>query len=230
MTDARKLRLLDVDRLADECADQTARFFSQVTHYTGYCYELFRRAVVGRNSYAWEKIYLIYQPLVASWVRQHSGLGVAGEEEDYFVNCAFEKIWSAMHAEKFNRFQDLAGLLHYLKMCVNSVIVDHNRGKQVRTVTLEKFAHLPPPDASTIEKSVTDQLEKKRLWQMVTSLLQDERELIVIRCSFLYDLKPSDIYAANPDRFESLDELYRVKRNLLNRLRRNPMFRQFLSS
>ena len=78
MTDARKLRLFDVDRLADECADQTARFFSQVSHDTGYCYELFRRAIVGRNSYAWEKVYLIYHPLVASWVRRHSGLPAAG--------------------------------------------------------------------------------------------------------------------------------------------------------
>jgi hypothetical protein len=134
-----------------------------------------------------------------------------------------------MHAEKFKRFQDLASLLRYLKMCVHSVIVDHNRGNQVKTVTLEKFAHLPPPDVPIIENAVTDQLEKKRLWQMITSLLQDDKELIVIRYSFLYDLKPSEIYADNPDRFESLDELYRVKRNLLNRLRRNPMLRQFLT-
>jgi DNA-directed RNA polymerase specialized sigma24 family protein len=230
MTDARKLRLLDVNRLADECADQTARFFSQVKYDTGYCYELFRRAIVGRNSYAWEKVYLIYQPLVAGWVRRHSGQVAAGEEVDYFVNCAFEKIWSAMHAEKFNRFQDLAGLLYYLKMCVHSVIVDHNRGKQVKTVALEKFAHLPPPDVPIIEKSVTDELEKERLWQIVISLLQDEKELIVVGSSFLYDLKPSEIYAAYPDQFESLGELYRVKRNLLNRLRRNPILRQFLSS
>ena len=230
MTDARKLRLFDVDRLADECADQTARFFSQVTHDTGYCYELFRRAIVGRNSYAWEKVYLIYHSLVASWVRRHSGLAVAGEEVDYFVNSAFEKIWSAMHAEKFNRFEDLAGLLRYLQMCVHSVIVDHNRGNQVKTVTLEKLAQVPPPDAPIVEKAVTDQLEKKRLWQMVISQLKGEKELIVLRYSFLYDLKPSEIYAANLDRFDSLEEVYRVKRNLLSRLRRNPMLRQFLSS
>ena len=229
MTDARKLRLLDVDRLADECADQTARFFSQVTHDTGYCHELFRRAIVGRNSYAWEKIYLIYQPLVASWVRRHSGLPAAGEEVDYFVNSAFEKIWSAVQAEKFNRFQDLAGLLRYLQMCVHSVIIDHNRSNQITTVTLEKFAHLPPPDAPIIEKSITDKMERNRLWQTMVSLVQDDREMIVLECSFLYDLKPSEIYAAHPDRFESLRELYGVKRNLLNRLRRNPLVRQFLN-
>jgi hypothetical protein len=88
---------------------------------------------------------------------------------------------------------------------------------------------LAPPDIPKIEKSVTDQLEKKRLWQMVIDQLKNEKELIVIRCSFLYDLKPSEIYAANIDQFESPEEVYKVKRNLLNRLRRNPMLRQFLS-
>jgi len=229
MTDARKLRLLDVDRLADECADQTTRFFSRVKHDTGYCYELFRRAIVVRNSYAWERVYQIYRPLVASWVRRHSDPVVADEEIDYFVNCAFARIWSAVNSEKFASFQNLAGLLRYLQMCVHSVIVDHSRSSQIKTVTLEVIAHLSPPDIPAVEKSVTDQLERNRLWQTVANLLQDEKELIVLRCSFLYDLKPSQIYAANPGRFESLDEVYRVKRNLLNRLRRNPMMRQFLS-
>jgi DNA-directed RNA polymerase specialized sigma24 family protein len=228
MTDARKLRLLDVDRLADECADQTTRFFSRVTHDTGYCYELFRRAIVVRNSYAWEKVYQIYRPLVTSWVRRYSDPVVGDEEVDYFVNCAFEKIWSAVNGDKFSQFEDVAGLLRYLQMCVHSVIVDHSRSRQIKTIALEVFAHISSPDAPGVEKSVTDQVERTRLWHTVINLLQDDKELIVLKCSFLYDLKPSQIYAANPDRFENLDEVYRVKRNLLNRLRRNPILRQFL--
>jgi RNA polymerase sigma factor (sigma-70 family) len=189
---------------------------------------LFRRAIVGCNSHAWEKVYQIYQPLVVSWVSRNSGLGAVDEEVDYFVNCAFDKIWSAVDAEKFGQFQDLASLLRYLQMCVHSVIVDYARSNQIRTTDLDILANLPTPDSPLIEKSVTDELERRRLWEMVARLARDEREIIVLRYSFVYDLKPSQIYAANPDRFESLEELYRVKRNLLNRLRRNQMLRQFL--
>jgi len=228
MTSGRNLRLIDVDRLADECADQTARFFSRTEHDTGYCYELFRRAIISRNDYAWEKIYDIYQPLIASWVGRHSGLGTADEEVDYFVNCAFDKLWSAVNAEKFGQIQDLASLLRYFQMCVYSVIVDYARGNQFSTTDLDILANHVAPDSTSIEKYVTDQLERLRLWEMVTKLTQDEREIIVLRYSFVYDLKPAQIYAAHPDQFESLEELYRVKRNLLNRLRRNQMLRQFL--
>jgi DNA-directed RNA polymerase specialized sigma24 family protein len=224
----RNPRLLNVDQLADECADHTARFFSRATHDTGYCYELFRRAIVDRNSYAWEQIFHQYQSLVASWVRRHSGLRAAGEDVDYLVNCAFDKMWSAMDADKFHRFTDVAGLLRYLQLCVHSVIVDHARGNQTKTVELDALPHLPSQDLPSIEKRVTDLLEGRRLWQAVTALTQNEKESIILKYSFLYDLKPSEIYAANPDRFESLEELYRVKRNLLNRMRRNPMLQQFL--
>jgi len=229
VTISRNLRLLDVDRLADECADQTARFFKRVTHDTSYCYELYRRAIVSRNSYAWERIYHQYRSLVASWVRRHSELQTAGEEVDYFVNRAFDKMWSAMDAEKFSQFHDVAELLRYLQMCVHSVIVDYTRCNQLKTVHLESSVAPPPQDFLSTERQVADQLERHRLWQTVADLTQDEKESIVLRYSFLYGLKPSEIYASNSDRFDSMDDLYRVKRNLLNRLRRNPVLQQFLN-
>lgn len=229
MKDARTIRLLGVDRLADECADQTAKFFSRSNHDTGYCYELLRRAIVGRDDYAWDRIYKIYRPLVTSWVRRHGGWEAAGDEIDYFVNCAFEKMWLAMTAEKFERSADLAGLLSYFQACVHSVIVDHRRSNQVPITDLEGWSnHLPSPGLSSIEDHVTDQLESDRLWQTVTNLTKNEDERIVLRHSYLYNHKPSQIYAAYPNRFESPDEVYQIKRNLLSRLRRNPLVRQFL--
>lgn len=223
------LRLLDVDRLADECAEHTAKFFSRTTHDIGYCYELFRRAIVGRNHYAWEKVHHQYQALVSKWVRHHSGLPDTGEEVDYFVNCAFEKMWLAIDAEKFNKFPDVAELLRYFKMCVHSVIVDYKRVNPINSVDMEPLTPLLHQNLPSVEEQVTDQLERQRLWETVTALTQNEKESIILKFTFLYDLRPSEIYEANSDVFESLDELYRVKRNLLKRLRRNPALQPFLT-
>ena len=110
MTIAGDPRLFDVDRLADECAEHTARFFSRMAHNTAYCFELFRRAIVGCNSYAWEKIYQQYHSLVASWVRHHTGLAEVEEEVDYFVNCAFDRMWSALTPAKSDACYGLAKL------------------------------------------------------------------------------------------------------------------------
>jgi DNA-directed RNA polymerase specialized sigma24 family protein len=227
MSSGRKPRLLDVDRLADECADQTTRFFNRADHDTGYCYELFRRAFVDRNDYSWERIFQIYRPLVANWVSRHNGLRAAGDTVDFFINSAFDRIWSAVDADKFSQFQDLASILRYFQLCVHSVIVDHARRNQIKTLDLEIWANQPPPNSPLIEQHVTDELERLRLWDMIVGLMRSEKEIIVLRYSYVYDFKPSEIYAAYPDEYESLDEVYRVKRNLLNRLRRNPMLRQF---
>jgi hypothetical protein len=113
-------------------------------------------------------------------------------------------------------------------MCVHSVIIDHARSNQFITFNLEIWANLPPPNSPLIEQYVTDELERLRLWDMVVKLMRSEKEISVLRCSFFNDTATTEIYTAYPSRFESLDEVYRLKRNLLNRLRRNPMLRQFL--
>ena len=221
---------LDVDQLAEKCADQTAKFFNREQHDPSYCHELFRRAIVWRNKYAWDKVYQQYQLLVANWVRRRAGDTATDEEIDYIVNCAFEKLWSALTPDKFDRFNDVASLLRYLQTCVHSVIVDHNRRNSPQTVGLEAFTQPTGQDLASVEKTVTDQLERHRLWRMALDLMQDEKERFVLQASFAYDLKPSEIYASKPEQFESKAEVYRIKRNLISRLRRNPMLRQFLST
>jgi DNA-directed RNA polymerase specialized sigma24 family protein len=228
MSAAQNLRLLDVDQLADACADHTARFFNRTAHDPGYCYELFRRAIVDRNNYAWDKVYRQYESLVAGWVKRHSGLSAAGEDVDYIVNCAFERLWAALLPEKFGEFGNVAGLLRYLQMCAHSVIVDHTRSTHLPTLSLEESGQPPAGDFSSVEEKVTDELERRRLWEKTLGLMQDDRESLVLRCSFVYNLKPSEIYDKYSNQFESNDQVYRIKRNLLNRLRRNPALQEFL--
>ena len=230
MNTDRDLRHLDVDQLAEKCADQTTKFFNREQHDPSYCHELFRRAIVGRNKYAWDKVYRQYQFLVASWVRRKAGDVATDEEIDFIVNGAFEKLWLALTPDKFGHFIDLASLLRYFQTCVYSVIVDHNRRNSPQTVGLETLAQPTDQELDSVEKIVTDQLERRRLWRMTLGLMQDEKERYVLQASFAYDLKPSEIYASKPEQFESKTEVYQIKRNLISRLRRNPTLRQFLSA
>ena len=114
-------------------------------------------------------------------------------------------------------------------MCVNSVIIDFTRSGQVETVDPEATFHLSEPDLSSIENLIADKLERRRLWEAVVKTAHNEKELIVICRSFLDGLKPAEIYAAHPELFECVGEVYQIKRNLINRLRRNPIIRKFLS-
>jgi len=220
------LRLLDVDQLADECADHTERFLNRLDYDSGYCYELFRRAIVDQNDDAWKKIYQQYQGLVARWVRSHPKLPAAGEQVEYLVNCVFEKMWSSVDAAKFAQFDNLKGLLRYLQTCVHSVIMDHYREQLIETVSLEHCSQLPSPDLSIIETRVAERAERRRLWQIMIEEAHSKKEAIVLKLSFLYGLKPAQIYAEHRDLFESVREVYQIKRNCLNRLRRSPAMKR----
>ena len=97
------LHLLALASIAHRCARETESFFQRQLHDPTYCYELFRRAIVDRCQPAWDVIYAQYRPLVAGWVERHPASAISGEEVQFFVNRAFEKMWAALDSAKFAR-------------------------------------------------------------------------------------------------------------------------------
>jgi hypothetical protein len=91
--------LLSLQSLCDRCHRESERFFAQKEHDPRFCYELFRRAFVHGNEWAWHCVYERYHKLVLSWVMRHALYPGLGEEADYFMNRAFEKMWQGIPAE-----------------------------------------------------------------------------------------------------------------------------------
>jgi hypothetical protein len=70
----------------------------------------------------------------------------------------------------------------------------------------------------------------EQLWTTIARQLNDEPERVVAYQSFARDLKPAEIYGHFPELYESVADVYRIKRNILDRLRRSPDIRAFLTS
>src|SRR6185295_15642499 len=96
MSDATDPRLLTLIDLAHRCAQESDHFFNRQPHDPHYCFELFRRAIFDHDQRAWELIYTQYHRLVAKWVLHHADFPASGEDTEYFVNGAFEKMWAAL--------------------------------------------------------------------------------------------------------------------------------------
>ena len=212
--------------LAQRCEQETNRYFKRLEHDTSYCFELFRRAIQGRSKAAWEIICIQYQALVTGWVNQHHRFAASGEEVQYFVNGAFGKISATISPEKFPRFADLGSLLRYLKMCVHSVIVDHSRAAEYGNLydiddAAEEESEEPSPEEQAIEHSA-----RQALWDLLATRLHDEKERGAIHASFVLDLKPQEIFEHFRGLFSDVDEIYRIKQNVITRLRRDPEFRK----
>lgn len=65
------IELLSVTELAHRCSEETNKFLNQKISNDRFCLELFRRAIIKRDDFAWTSIYQQYAPLVLTWVTQH---------------------------------------------------------------------------------------------------------------------------------------------------------------
>jgi hypothetical protein len=59
------------------------------------------------------------------------------------------------------------------------------------------------------------------LWKAIDRELRTDTERLVVRLSFAAGLSPREIKALHPELFPDISEVYRLKRNLIERLRRS---------
>jgi DNA-directed RNA polymerase specialized sigma24 family protein len=219
----RKLPLAD---LARRCREETLRFLGGDDRDDAYCFEIFQRAVVERQDAAWAAIVTQYRGIVLAYVGQHTAAAAMRESEDFWINRAFQRFWTAVGPDRFDRFADLPSLLKYLKMCVHSVLMDEMRARRA-TTSLEDVPE-SLPSRTNAERTVLGNLAGQQLWEAIARQLQDDAERQVVQLSFARDLKPSEIAERHPDLFATVADVYRVKRNVIERLRRSTEIRSFL--
>lgn len=224
---------LSLGEIALRCAQETQKFFQQLAHESGYCFELFRRAVVTGDQRAWDLIYQQYHAQVLRWVNRHPAFSACREEAQYFVNRVFERLWRSLTPEKFVHFADLRRVLAYLQMCVHSLILDDCvRAREVpgsdEQELEESLERLLYRDGQTPEGEALARSRRQRLWQWLEGRLKDASERAVVEGLFVFGLKPREMPAAYPALFTSVQEVYRLKQNVLERLRRDPGLRSLL--
>ena len=214
---------LSINELARSCSEETTKFLKQSPSNDRFCLELFRRAIVKRDDDAWACLYQQYAPLVLTWVTQHQSAAalLAQDGSAPLVNAAFAKFSQALTPAKMNNFDTLAAILKYLKMCVHSVVADEVRSRQSRQYeeTLESIEQEPASDDPADD--VVSHLSAQGLWQIIQEELNGEDERILVYLAYIQGMKPGEITSMHRRIFPSVDDVYRVKRNVLERLRRN---------
>ena len=221
-------RQLPLEELAQKCAQETDHYHRRQPHNNKFCFELFQRAFQGRDR-AWDCIYLQYQPQVAGWVRKHPGFDASGEEVQYFIIGSFTKFWKAMMPDRFRGFAELGSLLRYLQICVHSVITDFNRSREIADAFDPADEPEPKgkPERRKTEADVLNGIRWQKCEEWVNARLHDEKERLVMKLYIDDGLKPREIHALFPDKFQDVAEVYRIRQNVVSRLGRDPEFDQF---
>lgn len=228
--DATSLAQMDLLTLVKHCATESERFYRGQQHNTCYSYELFRRALVERDEAAWEQLYHHYSGLVEGWIRRSGAFNSSGESSEYFVVGAFTKFWRAISPERFASFPTLASLLQYLQLCATSVVIDSVRAQSWSEMLPEETipAHFGPQTSP--DEEAMSRVDRQEFWRFIDGQLNSEVERVVLYCSFVLGLTPRAIYAKRSELFQSVNDVYNVKRNVLGRLSRNPQLRQLVAS
>jgi len=186
-------------------------------------YDLFRRAIVERDEDAWAETAARYRPLLAAWASRCSASATIAEQYGDLADQAFARAWSALSPARFAAFPNLAALMGYLRACVTSTVIDYARSELSRE---RAETAIEAGEADTPEQIVMEQFDRQEVWRIAEQVSTSEQERVALRESFIYDLRPRAILMRHPDLFDDVMEIYAVKRNVLERLKRCAELRQ----
>jgi len=211
---------MSLTALADRCMREIEKYRHKEPYNDQYCLEIFHRAMVKHDIDAWELLQKRFSPIVRAWMRNHAQRDVACRhqtEEDY-VDETFVRVW---HASTRNtlEFDSMAAALRYLKLCLQGAIID-----SLRAYSRTRELPLPDPGSDThyIEEPATeDDYESNDLWEAIKGLLPNERERRLAYLLYINGLKARDVIRFRPEEFGDIQEVYRLTRNIVERLTRH---------
>jgi DNA-directed RNA polymerase specialized sigma24 family protein len=191
--------------------------------------ELFRRAIAEGDEDAWAAVMDVYRGLLLAQAQRQLLRKLVDEDDGFCVDRAFQRFWRATRAGHMAGFNDLASVLKYLKMCLGSVLLDAARVRRRQASISIDDLPVDGPVTDDPSAAVVGQIAGRELWLAVEQELRDESERLVAQLSFVGGLSPREIRARHPDRFAEVDDVYRHKRNAVDRLRRSRAIQQLLA-
>ncbi|GAC1369171.1 MAG: hypothetical protein NVS2B12_21540 [Ktedonobacteraceae bacterium] len=181
-----------------------------------YCLEIFRRAVVLHDNNAWIVLQRQFGENVRLWLGGHSHreLALRYESEQAYIDDAFRRFWQAVSDQSLS-FASVASALSYLRLCLHCAIMDTLRS--YARANVEPIPEHGHPD----EPQVEDSYNEDELWEAIKSILPGAKEQRVAYLHFHCNLKPREIIRYCPGEFHNEEEIYRLKRNIIERVQRN---------
>jgi DNA-directed RNA polymerase specialized sigma24 family protein len=207
-----------VEELAELCQKEDARFRDKKPGPVGFCFELFRRAVVERSQQAWNAVYDQYYDRMVGWI----GGDLLDAEE--LVHEALEKFWSRVTPETLARANGIGSVIAYLKRCVRSACVDRWRqAKREHRALAALELEASPNEACSLEQIVLDDIVNQECAKYVYSRLKDEQERLVVHLNLELGVKPAEIARMYPSLFPTAQHVNRVRERLMRRLSTEPV-------
>ena len=210
-------KTLSNEALAAHCSREIDNYRNGEPSTDEYGLELLKRAIVQGDQEAWVGVQHCFNELVRRWLRRHPKREVASrlESEENYVAQTFERFWQATASTRHVEFNTLAAALQYLRASLNGVILDTLRAyARPREVIL-------PEAGEAGELQAEDTTDRGEVWEALQTMLADEHEKRLAYLLFHCGLKPREIVRFCPQEWSDVREIYRLRRNVMERLLHN---------
>jgi hypothetical protein len=210
-------QVMDISALADRCMHEINNYRRGEPSNDEYGLELFQRALMQRDPFAWEIVQQRFNGMMLRWMRSHPMRKAACsyDSEENYVAQAFTRFWRATVGNQELEFRALAAVLRYLRASLNGIILD-----TLRTYSRPREISLPEAGEPG-EPLAEDRDDGSEVWEVIRSLLPDERQQRVAYLIFHCGLKPREIIQFCSQEFSNVQEIYHLRRSVFERLQRN---------
>jgi len=137
------------------------------------------------------------------------------ESEENYVAQAFELFWQATACNQQVEFSRLSAALQYLRASAHGAILD-----TLRTYQRPREVSRPVPGAAR-EPSLEEVTCDSELWDILKGLFSHPREQRLAYLLFYCGLKPMEIVHYCSLEWSSVQEIYGLRRIIIERLLRN---------
>lgn len=220
------LQQLGLETIIEGCCAEANRPREQES---GYCFELFRRALEDHNQAAWTAIDQQYKNLILHWI-YCCAPALPREAAEEIAPQTLPKFWQILHrssAPLGERFGHIGAVLKYLKQCTLSVLRDYERRMQRRERINQQLRSTEQPITHQFEseQELLARIDRDRLLDLVRRWVEtyvtDPQEQQVLALSFEGGLTPAQIAARYPAEFEDVQTVRRIKERILKRAKRS---------
>jgi hypothetical protein len=211
---------LSLPVLAARCLREIDNYHRGAPYTERYGLELFHRALMQSDQEAWTWVQHCFEGLVRGWVRCHPQRAVACRRmgEEHYVAQAFERFWQATAFNQQVKFRTLAAALQYPRASAHGAILD-----TLRTYARPQEVPLPGPRAPG-EPSMEDVACGSEFWDILKSLLSNQREQRLAYLLFHCGLGPREIVQFYSPEWSSVQEIYALRRTIMERVLRHVDF------
>jgi DNA-directed RNA polymerase specialized sigma24 family protein len=211
-----KEQMLSVFALVEGCQREIQAYRRGEPSHEAFGLELLHRAIEQGDQDAWAGLQQCWSELVRDWLYGHSRreTALSFESEESYVALAFERFWQSTTRQQLH-FGTVSGALAYLHACLHGAILDALRA-------YSRPAEVPLPESGTQgELYAVDQIGSGDLWEVLQVLVPGAREQRLAYLLYHCGLKPREIVRFCAPEWGDVQEIYGLRRTMVERLRRN---------